>query len=125
MGDGPSRGITRDVIDRVLAPQDDSELDEATNPLEASLGWTVKLNKGEFIGHDALAKIKEQGLKRKLIGIEMVERGVCRDPQVLRLVGGSADDRLLGDAVSSAVLAVAVSPWPGSAERGARPGACS
>src|SRR5579863_9766178 len=54
------------------------ELDEATNPLEASLGWTIKLNKGEFIGHDALAKIKEQGTKRKLVGIEMVERGVCR-----------------------------------------------
>jgi aminomethyltransferase len=54
------------------------ELDEATNPLEAGLGWTVKLNKGEFIGHDALAKIKEEGVKRKLVGIEMVERGVCR-----------------------------------------------
>jgi aminomethyltransferase len=54
------------------------ELDEATNPLEAGLGWTVKLNKGEFIGHDALAKIKEEGVKRKLVGIEMTERGVCR-----------------------------------------------
>ena len=54
------------------------ELDEATNPLEAGLGWTIKLNKGEFMGHDALAKIKEQGVKRKLVGIEMVERGVCR-----------------------------------------------
>ena len=54
------------------------ELDEQTNPLEASLGWTVKLNKGEFIGHNALLEVKEEGLKRKLIGIEMVERGVCR-----------------------------------------------
>lgn len=54
------------------------ELDETTNPLEASLGWTVKLAKGDFIGHDALAKIKAEGLKRKLIGVEMVERGVCR-----------------------------------------------
>ena len=54
------------------------ELDETSNPLEAGLGWTVKLNKGQFIGHDALANIKEQGLKRKLIGIEMVERGVPR-----------------------------------------------
>jgi aminomethyltransferase len=54
------------------------ELDESTNPLEAGLAWTIKLNKGEFIGHDALTKIKEQGLKRKLVGIEMVERGVCR-----------------------------------------------
>jgi glycine cleavage system T protein (aminomethyltransferase) len=54
------------------------ELDEQTNPLEANLGWTVKLNKDEFIGRDALLKVKEQGPKRKLIGIEMVERGVCR-----------------------------------------------
>ncbi|HLX58766.1 MAG TPA: glycine cleavage system aminomethyltransferase GcvT [Ktedonobacteraceae bacterium] len=54
------------------------ELDEETNPLEAGLSWTIKLNKGEFIGHDALAKIKEQGVKRKLVGIEMVDRGVCR-----------------------------------------------
>ena len=54
------------------------ELDEQINPLEASLGWTVKLNKDEFIGHNALLKVKEQGLKRKLIGIEMVERGVGR-----------------------------------------------
>lgn len=54
------------------------ELDDTTNPLEAGLGWTVKLNKGDFIGHDALAEIKAQGLKRKLVGIEMVERGVCR-----------------------------------------------
>jgi aminomethyltransferase len=38
------------------------ELDETTNPLEAGLGWTVKLNKGEFIGHDALATIYEQGV---------------------------------------------------------------
>lgn len=54
------------------------ELDETTNPLEAALGWTIKLAKGEFIGHDALAKIKAEGLKRKLVGVEMVERGICR-----------------------------------------------
>ncbi len=56
----------------------DHELNEQTNPLEANLGWTVKLNKGEFIGRDALLEVKEQGPKRKLIGIEMVERGVSR-----------------------------------------------
>ena len=54
------------------------ELDEQTNPLEASLGWTVKLQKGDFIGRDALLKAKEQGFKRKLIGIEMIDRGVPR-----------------------------------------------
>jgi len=54
------------------------ELDETTNPLEAGLGWTVKLAKGDFTGHDALAAVKEQGLRRKLVGIEMVARGVAR-----------------------------------------------
>ncbi len=60
------------------------ELNEQTNPLEAGLSWTVKLNKGsDFIGRDALAKIKEQGVERKLIGIEMIERGVCRSEYVI------------------------------------------
>ncbi len=54
------------------------ELTEETNPLEAGLGWSVKLKKGDFIGRDALLKAKEQGLKRKLVGIEMLERGVPR-----------------------------------------------
>ncbi len=73
------------------------ELDEQTNPLEASLGWTVKLNKDEFIGHAALRKVKEQGPKRNLVGIEMVERGICR--------GGYAifeDDQQIGIVTSGA-----------------------
>ncbi len=78
------------------------ELDEQTNLLEASLGWTVRLNKGEFIGRDALLKAKEQGLKRKLIGIEMVERGVCRggysiyegDQQIGSLTSGAPSPTL-------------------------------
>lgn len=56
----------------------DHELTEQTNPLEAGLGWTVKLGKGDFIGHDALARVKAQGVQRKLIGIEMIERGIAR-----------------------------------------------
>lgn len=54
------------------------ELDEKTNPLEARLGWTVKLNKGNFIGRDPLLKVKEQGPRRLLVGIELLERGVPR-----------------------------------------------
>jgi len=54
------------------------ELNEQTNPLEAGLAWTVKPGKGDFIGREALVESKAQGLKRKLIGLEMVERGVCR-----------------------------------------------
>lgn len=54
------------------------ELDEQTNPLEARLGWTVKLKKGQFIGRDALVAVKEQGPERLLVGIELIERGVPR-----------------------------------------------
>lgn len=48
-----------------------NDIDATTNPLEASLGWITKLNKGDFIGRDALLKIKEQGIERRLIGFEM------------------------------------------------------
>lgn len=54
------------------------ELDEQTNPIEARLDWSLKLDKGDFIGHDALVKVREQGPQRLLIGIEMVERGIAR-----------------------------------------------
>lgn len=56
----------------------DHELTEHTNPLEAGLSWTIKLAKGDFIGHDALTRIKAAGLQRRLVGVELVERGVAR-----------------------------------------------
>ena len=55
-----------------------NDIDETTNALEAGLGWVVKPAKGEFIGRDALEKIRAEGLKRKLVGIEMVDRAVAR-----------------------------------------------
>jgi aminomethyltransferase len=55
-----------------------NEIDETTNPLEAGLGWIVKLHKRDFIGKDALVKIKEAGLSRKIVGFEMVGRGIAR-----------------------------------------------
>jgi aminomethyltransferase len=57
------------------------EIDENTTLLEASLGWITKLNKGDFIGRETLAKQKEEGLKRKLIGFEVTDRGIARDDQ--------------------------------------------
>jgi len=59
------------------------ELDEQTNPLEARLGWTVKFNSGMFIGRDALLEVKEQGPKRLLVGIELLDRGVPRSGYTL------------------------------------------
>jgi aminomethyltransferase len=55
-----------------------NDLDDTTTPLEASLGWLVKMKKGDFVGRDALAKQKEQGLKRKLVGFTTPERSFPR-----------------------------------------------
>lgn len=54
-----------------------NEISEDINPLEAGLGFAVKLEK-DFIGRDALAVQKEQGLKRKIVGIELLEKGIAR-----------------------------------------------
>lgn len=50
-----------------------SDIDQTTNPLEAGLGWITKLEKGNFIGRDALLKVKQNGLKRKLVGFTMID----------------------------------------------------
>jgi len=55
-----------------------NDIDHTTTPLEAGLGWIVKLDKGDFIGRDVLERQKEQGLERKLVGFEMHERGIAR-----------------------------------------------
>lgn len=54
------------------------ELSENISPLEAGLGFCVKLNKDYFIGKEVLAKQKDQGLKRKIVGFEMIDRGIPR-----------------------------------------------
>jgi len=55
------------------------DMDETTTPLEAGLGWVVKLGKGDFIGRDFLARQKEKGLTRKLVGFEVDDRAPARD----------------------------------------------
>ena len=57
------------------------EITEETTLLEANLGWICKLNKGDFIGRERLAQQKEEGVRRKLVGFEMTERGIARDDQ--------------------------------------------
>lgn len=70
-----ARDTLRLEMKYVLYGQD---IDETTSPLEAGLGWVVKLSKGDFIGRDAIAKVKETGPGRKLVGFEMVDRAVAR-----------------------------------------------
>lgn len=55
-----------------------NDIDNTTNPLEAGLGWVVKFDKGDFIGREALLKIRESGIKRKLVGFEAVDNGIPR-----------------------------------------------
>lgn len=54
------------------------EIDKDITPLEAGLGFCVKLAKEDFIGKDALAAQKAGGLKRKIAGFEMIDRGIPR-----------------------------------------------
>jgi aminomethyltransferase len=63
------------------------EIDETTTLLEANLGWICKLNKGEFIGRELLAKQKEAGVPRRLVGFEVTERGIARDGQDVMING--------------------------------------
>jgi aminomethyltransferase len=55
------------------------DMDDATNPLEAGLGWVVKLNKAsDFVGKEALQAVKAAGVKRKLVGLVVEDRGIIR-----------------------------------------------
>jgi len=56
-----------------------NDMDEDHTPLEAGLGWIVKLDKpGGFIGSDALVRQKQEGLKRKLAGFKLTGKGIAR-----------------------------------------------
>lgn len=53
-----------------------NDISKDTNPLEARLGWLTKLDKDEFIGREALLKIKEEGIQRKLMGLDTNSRRI-------------------------------------------------
>jgi aminomethyltransferase len=55
-----------------------NDIDDTTSPLEANMGWVVKLKKGDFVGRDALARLKERGIERKLVGFTIGERAFPR-----------------------------------------------
>lgn len=55
-----------------------NDIDESTTPLEAALGFVVKLQKEEFIGREALAKQKTEEPKRRRVGIRMLDSGIPR-----------------------------------------------
>jgi aminomethyltransferase len=55
-----------------------NDIDEETSPLEAPLGWTVKLDKADFIGRETLARQKAEGVKRRLVALQPEGRAIPR-----------------------------------------------
>ncbi len=67
-----------------------NEIDETTNPFEAGLAWVVKLDKRrDFLGKEALVALKAKGLARKLVGFEMLGRGIGRHGYPIHAWAGS------------------------------------
>src|SRR4029077_11215501 len=55
-----------------------NDIDETTTALEADLGWIVGWKKGDFIGAEALRRQKQLGVRRRIVGFEMMDRGIAR-----------------------------------------------
>jgi aminomethyltransferase len=75
-----------------------NDLDESHTPLESGLGWITKLDKGDFIGREALVRQKEAGVTRRLVGLTLSERGFPRHGYPL--VSGGQD---VGEVTSGVV----------------------
>jgi aminomethyltransferase len=91
-----------------------NDIDDTTTPLEANLGWLVKLQKGDFVGRDALVAQKEAGLTRKLVGFTTAERAFPRhgypvyfDGKPSGIVRSGTLSPTLGAAIGTCYLPVA------------------
>jgi aminomethyltransferase len=69
-----------------------NDMDERRTPLEAGLAWITKLDKGDFIGRDALLRQKEQGVRHRLIGFVCQERGFPRHGYAVHVDGEPAGE---------------------------------
>ena len=65
-----------------------NDINDETSPLEAGLGWITKFTK-DFIDKDYLLKQKEAGLTRKLVGFEMIDRGIARQHCIVKDENGN------------------------------------
>ncbi|MDP2682262.1 MAG: glycine cleavage system aminomethyltransferase GcvT [Deltaproteobacteria bacterium] len=94
-----------------------NELNENTTPLEAGLHKFVTLDKGHFIGKDALVKQARQGINKKLVGLEMIESGIPRSRYKIfakgRAIGEVTSGTMspfLGKAIGMGYVETAFSP---------------
>jgi aminomethyltransferase len=72
-----------------------NDMDDSVNPYEAGLGWTVRLDKGEFIGRDALAQVKRVGPMRTLVGLKTAPGDIARHGAAVQ-----SQDRQVGSVTS-------------------------
>jgi len=77
-----------------------NDIDETTNPLEAGLGWITKLDKGDFVGRDAIVKSKDAGLKRKLVSMEVEGAAFPRHGYAIHDAAGSKIGEVTSGTVS-------------------------
>lgn len=73
-----------------------NDIDDTTSPLEAGLGWITKLDKGAFTDSGLLAQQKAEGVTRKLVGFEMIDRGIARHDYTI----SDADGNVIGKVTS-------------------------
>ncbi len=66
-----------------------NDISDTTSPLEAGLGWITKLAKEDFIDKEFLTKQKEEGVTRKLVAFEMIDRGIPRHDHIIKDVEGN------------------------------------
>jgi aminomethyltransferase len=83
-----------------------NDLDDTTSPLEAGLGWITKFAK-DFTNSDRLKKQKEEGVKRKLTGFKMMEKGIPRHDYTIKDASGNAIGKVSSGTISP-VLGVGI-----------------
>lgn len=77
-----------------------NDIDESTNPLEAGLGWITKLAKADFVGKSAIEKVKNAGLTRKLVAIEVEGSAFPRQHYPIEDVNGNKIGEVTSGTVS-------------------------
>ncbi|HME89888.1 MAG TPA: glycine cleavage system aminomethyltransferase GcvT [Myxococcaceae bacterium] len=83
-----------------------NDIDDDHTPLEAGLGWIVKMEKGEFVGREALQRQKAEGVRRKLVGFEVAEGGIPRHGYPILAQGqkvGEVTSGTMGPSVKKAI----------------------
>jgi len=67
-----------------------NDIDDTTTPLEADFAWIIKFKKGDFLGRDVLVRQQAEGIRRKLVGFEVRDRGIARPHYPIFLNGAPA-----------------------------------